>query len=67
MTDDMRVHVIPEQDGHPHTLSMSCECDPIINADGVVVHNSFDDRESLEKITGMGDGRGWSVCYPVKQ
>ena len=65
MTDDRRLHVIPECDGHPHVLSVDCECCPVINADGFVVHNSFDHREDLEKITGLGDGRGWSVFYPI--
>lgn len=64
MTDDNLIHVVPEQDGHPHVLCMCCECIPVINDDGVVVHNSFDKREYLEQITGKGDGRGWSVFYP---
>lgn len=70
MIKDGRVHVIPENDGHPHILSMDCECAPEIahfkNGGGAfVVHHAFDRREQLEKITGRGDGRGWSICYPI--
>jgi hypothetical protein len=66
MVDDGRIHIVPKDDGHPHVFSIECECCPTINNDGVVVHNAFDKRENLEQITGRGDGRGWSICYPME-
>ena len=71
MIKDGRVHIIPENDGHPHILSMDCECSPEIdhfkNGESFVVHHAFDRREELEEITGLTDGRGWSIFYPMEK
>lgn len=42
------VHVIPLEDIREHAKLGRCPCGAKLNADGVVVHNSYDGREFLE-------------------
>ena len=48
-----RYHVYPLHDLRDHTLTETCWCKPVINEDGIVVHNSMDGREDYE------EGRRW--------
>jgi len=46
------VHVLPLNDLKPHEESRQCECRPRVEKQGegtVVVHNSWDGREILER------------------
>ncbi len=47
-TESGKVHVIPIDDLREHDPS-DCWCDPIVNEDGVVVHNALDRRELYER------------------
>lgn len=38
-------HVLPINDLIEHVTSLSCDCGPEINEDGIVVHNAADGRE----------------------
>lgn len=42
------IHVYPVDDWFPHWLEgTTCRCNPEVDEDGLVVHNSFDGREWL--------------------
>jgi hypothetical protein len=42
------VHVIPFNDAHEHEGSLGCWCHPVTDEDGIVIHNSADNREAFE-------------------
>ena len=42
----MSVHIYPQNDTHPHTLTADCECSPKPDRNGYLIHKSFDGRES---------------------
>ena len=44
------VHIAPLNDIRTHDLTTYCECNPIIDDDGVIIHNSWDFREVREEI-----------------
>ena len=55
-----RFHVLPVNDIKEHTESEDCACNPKIesgiNINGewaVIVHNAFDGREHVEKLTNI--------------
>lgn len=46
------IHILPMNDLIPHTESVDCLCHPKVELEGdtqIVVHNSFDKREELER------------------
>jgi len=43
-----RRHVVPLDDLGEHTLALYCRCFPRED-DGIIVHNSFDGRELIER------------------
>jgi hypothetical protein len=47
------IHVLPQDDIKEHTESNDCECKPTVRYVGeggkVVIHNSYDGREFLER------------------
>ena len=45
---DGQLHVVPINDLRDHVTSVDCWCSPIINDDGIVIHNSLDGREKYE-------------------
>jgi hypothetical protein len=49
------IHVYPIEDLMEHTTdSADCPCDPRVEVDGarlIVIHNSYDGRESREIVT----------------
>ena len=48
----MNWHILPNNDLKEHTESKNCECKPtvrIINKSMLIVHNSYDGREIVEK------------------
>ncbi len=45
---DSHVHVYPLEDAKPHDLNGPCPCGAILDGN-VVIHNSFDGREILER------------------
>ena len=49
----MTYHVLPVNDLKEHTEDTTCECKPRVefeNGNMIVVHNSFDGREHVEKL-----------------
>lgn len=44
-----RWHVIPLNDLREHEESAGCWCEPVVNDDGVLVHNAADKRELYER------------------
>ncbi|HDR0635836.1 hypothetical protein [Pasteurella multocida] len=46
--DNDLVHVYPLNDLREHDLKADCWCNPVINDEGVCVHNSMDQREKYE-------------------
>jgi hypothetical protein len=52
-----RVHVIPINDLRPHEESLACPCRPRRNVGqpNVVVHNSFDGREIVERAADYAE------------
>jgi hypothetical protein len=46
--EDGEVHVIPQNDLRDHEESTTCWCQPHFD-DGVIVHNSMDQRELFER------------------
>lgn len=43
-------HVYPLNDFRPHEVDgKSCWCNPTVDQDGVIVHNSMDRREEYEE------------------
>lgn len=49
----MTYHVLPTNDLKEHTEDTTCECKPRVifeNGEMIVVHNSFDGREHVEKL-----------------
>lgn len=48
MAPIMLVHVMPVEDLKEHECSLSCSCQPRVSGE-VVVHNSWDGREILER------------------
>lgn len=50
--DQDRWHVIPVDDLRVHHESEDCWCKPVVNVDGIVVHNAADGREMLEETEG---------------
>ena len=55
------IHVLPINDVKPHKESSTCECEPrveIVEGGMLVVHNSWDGREWVEKAnTILNKGR----------
>lgn len=49
-TLEITQHVVPLFDQSDHELHIECHCDPILDDDGTVVHNSFDGREHVERL-----------------
>ena len=48
----MKWHILPINDSREHIESEKCECNPkvkIINGHKVIIHNSYDGRENIEK------------------
>ena len=46
-------HVYPINDLKEHTLDEFCECNPEWHEEGMWVHNSFDGREHIERLSDM--------------
>jgi len=50
----MIYHILPTNDLEPHEESSTCKCLPevevIDNGDMLIIHNSFDGREQVEKL-----------------
>lgn len=42
----MSVHILPQGDTYPHTLTTECECGPTPNQYGYLIHQAYDGRES---------------------
>lgn len=64
----MATHTVPRFDIQPHTLTADCPCEPSEEewtAEGrciYFVHDSFDDRESLEALFGSNAPTdGWRI------
>lgn len=48
-------HIVPENDLYPHFTERTCPCCPEIQEHDdrqLVIHNSYDGREIIEKIEG---------------
>ena len=56
------IHVVPHKDIKEHNLDRWCLCNPKLKK-GVLVHNSFDERERIEDQLleiGLNSG-GWDI------
>lgn len=42
-------HVIPTNDIREHVTDESCWCNPTVDDDLIVIHNSMDERETYEE------------------
>lgn len=45
------IHIMPLDDLHEHTTSVTCLCGPRVDyneGEGIAVHNSWDGREAIE-------------------
>lgn len=49
LTDKDRRVVYPLDDLRPHDIDGTCWCGPWETGDGVIVHNSMDQRETYER------------------
>lgn len=56
-------HIVPQNDIKPHDTSTEtgakCACNPRIQVIGgvlVIIHNTYDDRETLENVQDYLDG-----------
>ena len=45
---DGSIHMLPTWDIRKHWLDDQCDCEPVLDAGGRMVHNSFDGRERYE-------------------
>lgn len=45
----MNVQLVPTWDWRPHYASQECPCRPVLDEDGLLVHNAFDGRERYEQ------------------
>ena len=55
------VHVLPVDDLKPHEESSTCKCEPrieIVEGGMLVVHNSWDGREWVEKANDILQKQG---------
>ena len=55
------IHVLPIDDLKPHEESSTCECEPrveIVEGGMLVVHNSWDGREWVEKANDILQPKG---------
>jgi len=54
---EMIISILPIHDTKPHIEDSTCECEPEIKiietGDIIMVHNSFDGREIIEKINEL--------------
>lgn len=48
--DAEQTHIMPILDLQDHSILPGCECGATADLDGVVVHNSFDGREIIERV-----------------
>lgn len=51
-------HILPVNDLAKHLESSTCECNPkieYINGNMIIIHNSFDGREFVERLTELKD------------
>ena len=49
------IHVMPVDDIFPHICSTECLCAPVITIENngrIIVHNSYDGRETIETTKG---------------
>lgn len=57
------INTIPLNDSKDHEHSQYCGCNPKVELDGLlIVHNSFDWRESAEQLldSGLGQHKMWA-------
>lgn len=45
--------VVPEWDVNDHFFGETCACEPIMDTNGLLVHNAFDGRERYERGTAL--------------
>jgi hypothetical protein len=50
----MPIHILPTNDIEPHEEKTTCKCNPKVEFESgemIIIHNSFDGREFIEKLT----------------
>ena len=52
-------HLIPANDSAEHTRT-GCKCEPVTDG-GLVIHNSFDNRELDEARGYVAEGKNWKL------
>jgi hypothetical protein len=69
----MIIHVVPDNDEHPHILETFCECNPTIETEcpetgikyknTLCAHNAYDGREAAEAVTkeSLDVDKTWST------
>lgn len=59
-------HIIPIDDEEIHFAQSTCWCNPLVEKDGIVVHNAKDCREKYERQGRPVEGKGWVLIGEEK-
>jgi hypothetical protein len=62
-----RIHIIPVGDPEPlHTATQDCLCHPLVESDGLVIHNAWDLREKWERQGYVHPRKAWVQIAELK-
>ena len=61
------ISVIPLNDDREHESGETCWCNPMVE-DGMVIHNSSDCRESVERLLGetVSEEHSWGIFIDMQ-